>query len=214
MDTDSTKWLKLRSGSEIRGPEQLLTDERVEKLGYAFACWLAERNGTTPDALKLAVGRDTRPSGARIKAALVRGITAADSDVLDCDVCAAPALFMNALPGEGDADGAAPAPASQVSLSESIDVDRKLEGVAVEFAGWTDTPRSRRRTVWDADAAPASSGEIVVRYRANGTVRPHRWVVFEKEDGDGAAPGTGARIEIAVNAVGRPSVRLEGDSRR
>ncbi len=106
MDSDSTKWLKLRSGSEIRGPEQLLTDERVEKLGYAFACWLAERNGTTPDTLKLAVGRDTRPSGARIKAALVRGITAADSDVLDCDVCAAPALFMNALPGEGDADGA------------------------------------------------------------------------------------------------------------
>ena len=39
-------------------------------------------------------------------------------------------------------------------------------------------------------------------------------VVFEKEDGDGGAPGTGARIEIAVNAVGRPSVRLEGDSRR
>jgi len=61
MDTDSTRWLKLRSGSEIRGPQQQLTDERAEKLGYAFACWLAERRGRTPDAVALAVGRDPRP---------------------------------------------------------------------------------------------------------------------------------------------------------
>jgi len=106
MDIDSTRWLKLRSGSAIRGPEQQLTDERVEKLGYAFACWLAERDGTTPDALKLAVGRDPRPSGARIKAALVRGITAADSDVLDCGLCSEPALFRTALPGRESVHGA------------------------------------------------------------------------------------------------------------
>ena len=107
MDTDSTKWLKLRSGSEIRGPEALLTDERVEKLGYAFACWLAERLDTAPDALRLAVGRDPRPSGARIKAALTRGITAADSDVLDCGQCAAPALFAGcAVSRPPQADGA------------------------------------------------------------------------------------------------------------
>ena len=107
MDTDSTRWLKLRSGSEIRGPEQQLTDARMEKLGYAFATWLADRMETTPDALKLAVGRDMRPSGAHIKAALTRGITAADSDVLDCGQCSAPALFMRTLPGGPDrADGA------------------------------------------------------------------------------------------------------------
>ena len=106
MDTDSTNWLKLRSGSEIRGPEQLLTDERAEKLGYAFATWLAERLNTTPDTLTLAVGRDMRPSGARIKAALTRGITAADSDVLDCGQCAAPALFMNVQGAPRSANGA------------------------------------------------------------------------------------------------------------
>ena len=106
MDIDSTRWLKLRSGSEIRGPESLLTDEAAEKIGYAFACWLAERRGRTPDMLKLAVGRDERPSGARIKAALTRGMTAADSDVLDCGVCAAPALFMTTESGQEAADGA------------------------------------------------------------------------------------------------------------
>ena len=106
MDSDSTRWLKLRSGSEIRGPQQQLTDERAEKLGYAFACWLAERRGATPDAIALAVGRDPRPSGARIKAALTRGITAADSDVLDCGLCPAPALFKAVQPDCGNADGA------------------------------------------------------------------------------------------------------------
>ena len=106
MDSDSTIWLKLRSGSEIRGPEPQLTDEIAQKLGYAFACWLAERRGRTPDALVLAVGRDPRSSGARIKAALTRGITAADSDVLDCGLCSAPALFKAVQPDCGNADGA------------------------------------------------------------------------------------------------------------
>ena len=107
MDFDSARWQKLRSGSEIRGPESLLRDDRVEKLGYAFACWLAERDGTTPDALKLAVGCDSRPSGARLKAAFIRGVTAADSDVLDCGRCPSPALFMTVRPGPDGADGAA-----------------------------------------------------------------------------------------------------------
>ena len=72
MSTDSTRWSKFRSGSEIRGPEALLTDARVEKLGYAFACYLARREGKTPDALRLAVGRDGWPSGERLMAAVIR----------------------------------------------------------------------------------------------------------------------------------------------
>ena len=107
MDTDSINWLKLRSGSEVRGPELLLTDARAERLGYAFATWLADKLDTTPDALTLAIGRDERPSGARIKAAVTRGITAADCDVLDCGQCASPALFTRVMPdGPDRADGA------------------------------------------------------------------------------------------------------------
>ncbi len=105
-DTRNTSWLRLRSGSDIRGPEAQLTDARVEKLGYAFACWLARRTGRTPDTLRLAVGRDARASGERLKAALTRGITAADTDVLDCGMCAAPALFMTVEAGQEPADGA------------------------------------------------------------------------------------------------------------
>lgn len=106
MDTDSTRWLKLRSGSDIRGRVDALTDEVCERVGYAFACMLAERLRTTPDKLAIAVGRDDRPSGKRIKAALIRGVTAADSDVLDCGTCAAPALFTTLQEGQEPAHGA------------------------------------------------------------------------------------------------------------
>ena len=106
MSSDSTKWLKLKSGSDIRGPEELLTDEFSTKLGFAFACWLAERRHLSPAQLKIAVGQDSRQSGTRIKSALIRGITAADSDVLDCGLCAAPALFMTTQHEEVRATGA------------------------------------------------------------------------------------------------------------
>lgn len=106
MEIDSTKWLKLKSGSDIRGPEAQLTDGMVERIGYAFALELAERLETTPDRLKIAVGRDSRASGKRILAALTRGITAADSDVLDGDLCALPALFAGVFWPGGEADGA------------------------------------------------------------------------------------------------------------
>ena len=103
MDIDSTKWLKLRSGSDIRGPEDQLTDEAAVKLGYAFALKLAEKLDTTPDQLKIAVARDSRDSGKRILAALIRGMTAADSDVLEIGLCPGPALFLTT---QSDADGA------------------------------------------------------------------------------------------------------------
>ena len=103
MDNDSTKWLRLRSGSDIRGPEDQLTDEVAMKLGFAFAQKLAHKLDTTPDQLKITVGRDSRASGKRLLAALIRGITAADSDVLDCGLTPLPALFLTTQPG---ADGA------------------------------------------------------------------------------------------------------------
>ena len=94
MDTDSSRWLKLRSGAYIRSREENLTDETCARIGYAFARMLAERLNTTPDRLNIAVGCDTRPGSPRLKGALTRGITAADSDVTDAGVCMLPALFL------------------------------------------------------------------------------------------------------------------------
>lgn len=109
MSSDSISthsWQRFKSGSEIRGSAENLTDAFAERIGYVFAHWLAERLSVTPDKLKIAVGRDSRDSGPRLKAALIQGITAADSDVFDCDLCTTPAMFMTTVAPETRAHGA------------------------------------------------------------------------------------------------------------
>ena len=106
MSSDPCTWPRLKSGSSIRGEETLLTDELAKKLGYAFAVWLAARLGTTPDRLTIAVGHDPRASGPRLKAAMIDGFTAADSDVLDCGLSTTPAVFSTTLEEGPGADGA------------------------------------------------------------------------------------------------------------
>ena len=106
MLSDPSGWLRLKSGSDIRGNESQLTDAFAEHLGYAFALWLAEKTGKTTDQLKIAVGRDSRNSGPRLKSALIRGITAADCDVFDCGLCITPAMFMTTVDARTMADGA------------------------------------------------------------------------------------------------------------
>ena len=104
-----------------------------------------------------------------------------------------------ALTAEADA----PALASEVSLADSVDVDREAPGVRVVFDGWRDTPSSRRRRDADEDRSSGiEEGEFTVRYRANGTVRPHRWIVCDAEN-------PSDRIAITVNAVGRARVEAE-----
>lgn len=109
MSSDSKNsniWQKFRSGTEIRGNADQLTDAFAEKVSFAFAQWLAQKYSTTTDKLTLAVGRDSRISGPRLKAAAIRGLTAADCDVFDCDLCTTPAMFMTTIAPETHCDGA------------------------------------------------------------------------------------------------------------
>ena len=93
----------------------------------------------------------------------------------------------------------------RVSLAESIRFERSLAGVRLRFDGYTDTPLSRRRG--EEPGGAAESGTVVIRYRANGTVRPHRWYVCDEEDEDD-------RFRVTVNAVGRPALHPEGREER
>ncbi|MGI6184495.1 MAG: phosphomannomutase/phosphoglucomutase [Candidatus Fimadaptatus sp.] len=106
-------WLKLKSGSDIRGEaiEQdgkavQMTDELAETVSYVFAQFLAEKLGKTPADLTVAVGRDPRLSGPRLAAAAMRGLTNADCDVLDCGLCTTPAMFMTTVSESLHCDGA------------------------------------------------------------------------------------------------------------
>ncbi len=101
-------WPNLIQGGEISGPAdaEAISPELAESLGYAFALWLAGRMGTTSDRLVLSVGRDARASGEALSQALIRGLTAADCDVLDAGLATTAAINQTLLAGEPRADGA------------------------------------------------------------------------------------------------------------
>ena len=118
----------------------------------------------------------------------------------DADSGAATNL-LDRLAAESE-DGAAPGLAAEVSLADSVDVDREAPGVRVVFDGWRDTPSPRRRAGNADSSSGVDEGEFTVRYRANGTVRPHRWIVCDAEN-------PADRIVVTVNAVGRARVEAE-----
>lgn len=93
----------------------------------------------------------------------------------------------------------------RVSLADSIRFERSFSGVRLRFDGYADTPLSRRRG--EEPGGAAESGTVAIRYRANGTVRPHRWYVCDEEDEDD-------RFLVTVNAVGRPALHPEGREER
>jgi phosphomannomutase len=101
-------WPNLIRGGEISGPADgdNISLELAECLGYAFALWLAERMDITSDKLILSIGRDARASGEALSQALIRGMTAADCDVLDAGLATTAAMHLTILSGETKADGA------------------------------------------------------------------------------------------------------------
>ena len=98
-------WMHLKSGTDSRGValdgpngEQIdLTDEVVERIAAAFACWLCEKTEKDAKALTISVGRDSRLSGPRIRDAVVRALTVVGVHVLDCGLSSTPAMFMTTV---------------------------------------------------------------------------------------------------------------------
>lgn len=162
--------------------------EELSRFGLSDLAAATNDVGYTEDLLR---------TSARRAASLSGGFGLAVSRQ-DADAGAATNL-LDRLAAESE-DGDAPAPASEVSLADSVDIEREAPGVRFVFEGWRDTPSSRRRRDTDAeDASGVDEGEFTVRYRANGTVRPHRWIVCDAEN-------PSDRISITVNAVGRARV--------
>lgn len=103
---------------------------------------------------------------------------------------------------ETEADGGeGPEPAATVSFADSIDMKRKVEGVKFRFRGYDDVVESRSAYAAKVheDAFDEGSGPVTIRYRANGTVRPHRFVVVSRDDEED-------RMTVVVNAVGAAKI--------
>ncbi|MDR3318290.1 MAG: phosphomannomutase/phosphoglucomutase [Clostridiales bacterium] len=108
---DSVYWLKLKSGSDIRGvaietegSKVTLTDEAAYEIASAFLYWLSARVGR--DKLAVAVGHDSRLSAERIHAAVLRAAVDAGAVVHDCGLCSTPSMFMMTQYPGINADGA------------------------------------------------------------------------------------------------------------
>ncbi len=99
-------WKKLQNGSDIRGvaleevvgEEVNLTPEVATILGKAFVQWL--RNKTSQTSVSVAVGTDSRLSGAVLKNAFIDGLNKADAKVFDCGLASTPAMFMTTITSE------------------------------------------------------------------------------------------------------------------
>lgn len=120
----------------------------------------------------------------------------------DVDSGAATNIF-DRLASIGDG-AAAETTAATVSLGQTVNAERTLSGVKVSFGGWRDIASTRGRGAGarTATSSDSDSGEFTVRYRANGTVRPHRWVVSDPEHET-------EKLLIDVNAVGRAKILSE-----
>lgn len=97
-------WKHFKSGTDIRGvaceggPEPLdMTDEAVRAFAGAFAAWLSDKAGKPASDLTVAVGRDSRLSGPRLRDAVTAALTACGVRVLDCGLSSTPAMFMTTV---------------------------------------------------------------------------------------------------------------------
>ncbi len=93
-------WKQLKSGTDIRGvavgdkAPVTLTDPVVAAIASAFAAWLANKKGKSLSELTIAVGRDSRISGPRIRDAVTAALTKAGVAVMDCGLASTPSMFM------------------------------------------------------------------------------------------------------------------------
>lgn len=98
-------WKSFKSGTDVRavamdgveGEPLTLTDEVVDRIVSAFVCWLSEKSGKAVDTLTVAIGRDSRLSGPRIRNAAVAAMTKGGVAVLDCGLASTPAMFMTTV---------------------------------------------------------------------------------------------------------------------
>ena len=98
---NDTNFKKLKSGTDIRGTavgeSYDLTDEIISKIAMAFAILLSEKANKKIENLSVAVGRDSRVSGPRIRDVIIKTLTSIGIKVYDCSLASTPAMFMSTI---------------------------------------------------------------------------------------------------------------------
>lgn len=102
-------WMKLKSGSDVRGvamgENRVLTEEVARALGMAFAHMVAERGGKPVNEVSIAIGRDSRITGPQLLSAAADGIVRAGASVMNFGMCTTPAMYMAIITPPYEPDG-------------------------------------------------------------------------------------------------------------
>lgn len=101
---------KLKSGTDIRGraiasdtAPAILTEKAVVDLACAFALWISRR--TDSARCRLAIGRDSRITGAAFQIAIINALRYAGLEIYDCGMFSTPAAFLTTQFPSMKADG-------------------------------------------------------------------------------------------------------------
>ena len=92
---------KLISGSDIRGKavgeDAQLTPEVAQRLGTAFALFLAEKKAMPLRDVVIGLGRDSRITGPALLKAVADGVIRTGASVQEYGMCTTPAMFMSTV---------------------------------------------------------------------------------------------------------------------
>jgi phosphoglucosamine mutase len=141
--------MTLRFGTDgVRGPADELTDHLVESLGRAAARVLAPDLRRRPDR-RFVIGRDTRESGPRLEAALVRGLAAEDVASELAGVAPTPAVAWIAA--------ARDVPAAMISASHNAYGDNGIKFLGVGGVKLSDEVEARLEAELDVLVSSGST---------------------------------------------------------
>ena len=117
---------KLQNGSDIRGvalegiegQHINLTEQACRDIGRGFALWLAAKTGKKEN-IRVAVGRDSRLSGATLCGWICDAMVAQGLHVTDFGMASTPAMFMSTVTDGYDFDGSAMITASHLPFNRN-----------------------------------------------------------------------------------------------
>ncbi|WP_343250821.1 phosphomannomutase/phosphoglucomutase [Diplocloster hominis] len=139
MSKNVETMLKLQNGSDVRGiategvkGESInLTPDAANQIAQAFVLWLSGKLSKPADQIAVGVGCDSRISGPELKAAILKGVSAAGSSVTDCGLATTPGMFMSIVFPESHFDGSIMITASHLPFNRNgmkfFDADGGLE---------------------------------------------------------------------------------------
>lgn len=127
MSISKKDFLKLQNGSDIRGvacegiegEHVNLTSEAAFAIGQAFALWLMKKRNLKPEECIVGVGMDSRITGPKLKAAIIKGLMSQGIYVSNCGMVSTPAMFMSIVYPETQYDGACMITASHLPFNRN-----------------------------------------------------------------------------------------------